>query len=575
MALPPTYAPDFWIFGAVDPAFMPRARELGFMGVGYWAADRDGDRIKYYFESPTLARMPWAAHFDSRKSKTTFGYAGLEKQGRGLGEYAAAAHAAGLKVMANMEGVNPYHWEAGRKEWTPELISAVATDLHDDGADRWFTECVAGWPPLFLALAETCRKIGMEYQEGDDPGYLHQWDGEQAGGFVDLRPAANLVSLYHYHYKREEMGKHASLAQMASLGYAFARTWGSPTALVFVVGTNWGEEPEHWEGLLKASFLIRALQFRVRDTMIIREDEQKAEKLDVPGMTRWAQELVAKSAQEQRPLLNVVAHLRRGAGSHWRDLASSGDAITSGAFHAGYDVAASTEPLPEADAYYVYTTGHDEAGTLDLTPEIAALFGTDKPVFLQLGGVVPRGEALTPRWREALAACGLNPEGEWAAADLPAAGTYRGRPVKCTGIYNAYALTERPKGTRLTRPAVTGDVPMEGEGVPLVVGRDRNCFIAANCLRWQMMDPIGDLLAGCGTRATSDVWGIAGEKVTALLAIHDTELDLTLPRLAAGKRLRVRTWDKHFTNTADETTTSEGRYRRPMKQYDFVLIEAE
>ncbi len=72
MALPPTYAPDFWIFGAVDPAFMPRARELGFMGVGYWAADRDGERIKYYFKSPTLERMPWASEADSRKSKTTF-----------------------------------------------------------------------------------------------------------------------------------------------------------------------------------------------------------------------------------------------------------------------------------------------------------------------------------------------------------------------------------------------------------------------------------------------------------------------------------------------------------------------
>jgi hypothetical protein len=90
-----------------------------------------------------------------------------------------------------------------------------------------------------------------------------------------------------------------------------------------------------------------------------------------------------------------------------------------------------------------------------------------------------------------------------------------------------------------------------------------------------MMDPIGDLLAGCGARASSDVWGLAGEKVTALLAVHDTELDLALPRLAAGTRLRVRTWDKYFTNTADETVTYEGRYRRPMKQYDFVLIEVE
>jgi len=568
------YQPQFWIFGSVDPNFMPRARELGFVGVGFWAADRDGERIKYYFDSPTLEQVDWACGVASDQSATTYDYAGLERQGRGLAEYAVRAHAAGLKVMANMEGVNPYHWEAGRTKWTPEIISGVAEDLHRGGADRWFTECVAGWPALFEALAATCRRIGMEYQEGSDPGYLHQWDSETGGFFVRLAPQASMVSMYHYHYKRDEMGKLASLAQEGSLAYAFARGWGLPTALVYTVGHDWGESPEDWEGILKASIIIRALQFRTRDIMIIGETEEKARQLDVPGMTRWLRELVAKQQEERRPLLNVVAHLRTGAGSHWRDLATSGDAIASGAFHAGWDVVATTAPLSAADAYYVYTAGADQQGVLDLTPGITALFAGDKPVFLQIGWALPSGAALTPAWREALSRCGVDPAGAFEEGNLPSTGTYEGQRLRYTGVYTAYTLTDRRHGALVPTEAITGDVLASGDSVPLIVGRGDKYLIPANCLSWQMMYPIGHLLSGSGALPSSDVWGIAGEQVSAFLAIHDTVLEVTLPRLSAGRRLRLRQWDRRHQQTHEELLTYTGSLRRDMAQFDFVLIEA-
>jgi len=568
------YHPQFWIFGAVRPEFMPTARELGFAGVGYWAADREGERIRYYFNSPTLQQVDWASQVPGSESETTYEYGGLAKQGKGLAEYAARAHAAGLKVMANMEGVNPYHWKAGREKWTPEIISGVARDLHKEGADRWFTECVAGWPPLFEALAKTCREIGMEYQEGSDPSYLHSWDSETGGSYPDLQPQAGLVSMYHYHYKRDEMGKLASLAEEASLAYGFARAWGHPTALVYVVGSDWGESPEHWEGILKASILIRALQFRVRDIMIIRESEEQARKLDIAGTTRWVGELVARNAEEERPVLNVVAHLGRGRGSHWRDFASSGDAICSGAFHAGYDVVATTAPLSDADAYYVYTTGSDAQGTLDLTPEIVGLFEGERPVFLQIGWDLPAGDLLTAAWRRVLSACGVNPDGGSESGALPAAGLYGGLTFKYTGVHTAYELTERRHGPRLSRDAVTGEVLAEGDGVPLIVGRRGKYLIPANCISWQMMYPIGRLLSGWGVLPTSDVWGIAGKNVTALLAIHDSVLDIAIPGLAAGARIRVTQWDKYHTKIHEETCTYEGAYRRPMSQFDLIVIES-
>ena len=554
-----SYDPSFWVFGYAHPENLQLMKDLGFVGAGFWAADRDGESINYYFNSPTLRRFDWARQSQDRPN---------------LADYAAQARAAGMKVMANMEGVNPYHWEAGRTKWTPEIIGAVATDLHNDGADRWFTECVAGWPPLFLALADTGRRIGLEYQEGDDPSYLHHSNAETGQSYPTLYRRAQMVSMYHYQYRRDEMGKLASLAEEGSLAYGFARGWGLPTVLVYTVGHDWGELPEYWEGILKPSILIRALQFRVNDIMLIGVDEEKARRADVSGMKQQIAELVAKNAQERRPLLNVVVHLRVGEDAHWRDYASSGDAITSGAFHAGWDVVSSTEPLPDADAYYLYTTGADEHGTLDLTPEMAQLFASEKPVFLQLGFNIPSGGGLTANWRKALAACGVDPEATFSDGDMPAAGTYKDSPFRYTGVFTAYELTERMHGALIPRSAITGTVSAEGDGVPLIVSNGNKHLIPANCIRWQMMGPISDLLGHCGVSASSDVWGIAGEKVTVLLATHDTELNIVIPRLPKGAEVRVTQRDKHYQLTYQDTVTYTGSFGRAMKQFDSIVIEA-
>jgi hypothetical protein len=89
-----------------------------------------------------------------------------------------------------------------------------------------------------------------------------------------------------------------------------------------------------------------------------------------------------------------------------------------------------------------------------------------------------------------------------------------------------------------------------------------------------MMGPIGDLLAGCGVKASSDVWGIAGETVTVLLATHDTELDMVVPKLTNGAKIRVTQWDKHHQVTYQDTVTYAGSYQRGMKQFDSILLEA-
>ena len=89
-----------------------------------------------------------------------------------------------------------------------------------------------------------------------------------------------------------------------------------------------------------------------------------------------------------------------------------------------------------------------------------------------------------------------------------------------------------------------------------------------------MMYPIGHLLAGAGASSSSDVWGVAGEKVTALLAIHDTELDLVIPKLKAGAEIRVTQWDRQHRKIYEQDITYDGGYRRPMRQFDLIVIEA-
>ena len=77
----------------------------------------------------------------------------------------------------------------------------------------------------------------------------------------------------------------------------------------------------------------------------------------------------------------------------WNRYFNSGDAITSGAFNAGYNVIVSDKVVP-ADAYYIYAKGGDNE---NLPPDVIELFNADKPVFIQCGGNIPNGKSYYSR----------------------------------------------------------------------------------------------------------------------------------------------------------------------------------
>ena len=126
-----------------------------------------------YFKSSYLASQEWAVIKND-----------------GLTPLIKAAHNKGLKVMINMEGINPYHWE--QNHWTKENIRKVAVDLAATGVDAVFEECFEVKPEVFISLATELKSKGVEYVSGTDPMLLRE------ANFSALWPETGTVNIYNY-----------------------------------------------------------------------------------------------------------------------------------------------------------------------------------------------------------------------------------------------------------------------------------------------------------------------------------------------------------------------------------------
>ncbi len=389
------YSPRYWLEGGGEA--WNRAEEggtaglaaacsdiyaRGWRGILYWGADRDGARMNYYFRSPSLERQSWAV----------FKRDGLTSRVR-------AAHASGLKLMINIEGVNPWHWK--KNQWTAENIAGVADDLASAGVDAVFEECFEVKPSVFMSMAKTLRARGVDYISGTDPMLFRE------AHFAALWPLTGTIDIYNYYLKRDKIFNIATLAQHGSLGFGWAKYWGKPTSLISPLNRNWGIPGEYSPAVVSYLCMIRALQFRLDNFIIF----GGLDAFDPIATQAWIGRYVGKQ-ETDRPLLDIVVLLKKqteSSGSEainvgWNRLFNSGDAITSGAFNAGYNIVVSDRVFP-ADAYWIYSTG----GGDDVLPaEVVALFDSNKPVFLQCGNAIPSGSGITPGWKAALERCGID-----------------------------------------------------------------------------------------------------------------------------------------------------------------------
>ncbi|MBN9299218.1 MAG: hypothetical protein J0I41_19610 [Filimonas sp.] len=563
------YNPRFWVDRVADDdinqqTVVADVYSKGWGGIIYWGGNFEGVTMNYFFNSPFLQKQSWA-----------------KKRKDGLTPLVATAHSKGLKVMVNIEGVNPYHWQ--QHKWTPSSIAAVAGDLATAGADAVFEECFEVRPDVFLSLANTLRSNNMSYVSGTDPMLLRE------SNFVKLWPATGMVNLYNYYLKRGKLFTVATLAQNGSLGLAWAKYWNKPTAMMSPMDRDWGIAPEYAPAVVQYICMIRALQFRVDNCMIL----GGMGSFDPIATKAWMQEYVNKQ-EKDRPLMNVVVLFDKGKpernNDNWNLLFNSGDAITSGTFNAGYNVVVSDSVLA-ADAYWVFANG----GRNDSLPQaVIDLFKTNKPVFLQAANELPSGPAIEPGWKNVLAKCGVDgtkkmqyagnsnkssdvslPEDQ--SEELPYTGYYKNQYLWFTGA-DMQRGKEIREGAIIPEEAIKGVVhayPNKTYGkAPYIVGQGNKYLVTLNALNWEVAYPISNLLSGAGILPASNVWGILGKNVTALLAIEATELNMEIPGVTEGAKLHVMVYDKFKNKTQDEVITYKKPYRQFLKEYDFILIES-
>ncbi len=554
------YTPEFWCWDAGYTS-VNFCKTQGFDGIGLFGAKKiDENNFEYYFPSPTLDNESWAVE-------------GTDTFTTGI----AQAQAAGLKFFANLEDINPYVWPKGASVFTPAILQGMMQDVHDAGADRWFDECFGKYSDFFTVLAGKAKSLGMEYQSGADPNYIWQTirGHEQSDSdFPTLFSQANPLSMYCYHLDRQTLCNN-SLAQNGALGFGFAKTWNKRTSMVYTISENWGIDPAYWRGTFSAVARILALQFRVDDFMMAEvRNEAAMDNFSISDLKADMGSCVAAQAPG-RPVLDVVIYLETPQDAdEWVGVETQGDAVTWGAFQAGYDVQSSTLPLDNADAYYVVTRGCGwQRETLDLPQAVVDLFSSGKKVFLQCMNTIPSGDDLTANWDTVLSECGVSAAGTaFSYVDMPQNGTFDGKTVRFTGFDTNEAWWRCEKGTKIPKSCITGDIYAATGDIPHVIGRD-NCYLVTDIsLHAQASYVISRLLSGWSVEPDSDMWGIAGKNICALVACSDTTCKINIPQMADGSTIQVKQYDKFNVLQADESLTYEAPFTRNLAQFDSLVI---
>lgn len=559
------YNPKYWYEGGINQKSISTDTSLtakvdsvsakGWHAITFWGAEYNGASMTYYFKSQFLEKQSWAVFAGDRLSPVI-----------------QAAHKKGLKVMMNLEGVNPYNWADNK--WTEENIREVAADIAVTGVDAVFEECFEVKPEVFVSLARALKSRGVEYISGTDPMLLRE------ASFASLWPETSIIDIYNYYFKRDKLYSISTLAQHGSLGYGWAKYWGKPTSLISPINRNWGIANDYTAAIVPYLCMIRSLQFRLDNFIIFGGNA-----FDPIATDKWIKEYVGKQ-DKKKPLMNIVVLLdkdptypgNKKISSGWNRLFNSGDAITSGALNAGYDIIVSDKVVP-ADAYWIYAKG----GQDDILPkEVVSLFKTAKPVFIQSATTIPSGENISSDWNTVLKSCGVDGTKAFNYNHkdediLPYTGYYKNTYLRFTGSDIQHG-TDLRAGTIIPNSAVSGNIyclpnKTYGKG-PFITGKNNKYVVALTALNWEVAYPISDILSGGGILPSSNVWGVVGKDVTALLAIETTELEMNIPGLPEGSKIHVVIWDKMKNKKTEETITYKSPYKHFLNEYDLILIDA-
>lgn len=547
-----------------------------------WAVENGYKRVmvksvrgnQYQFTSPTL--------------EATGAY---EFVGEKLSPFVDLVHERGLKLIVNIEGINP-HFSLNNPflgkvhEFTEQEISSICRELLAIGVDGLAEEDFDAAPDHLRVISQICREnnlIHIHFTNNSVICGYNYWHSVPRTVFEVYKGLDEIQSL-DYTWDRTNCRVCGSF-QGNTMVYAVAKGLG----LKLDLKTAWGAELSYTasydqgenEGrvrwvqqsptVMQHLMFIRALQFKLNSIAICFWADPPS-LIDISGHRNLIDKYTAM--QVTKPILNIVIPLTYD--DNWRHLQYSSEAICSGGLLAGYDIVATDHVLPEADAYYVVTKGYSGTETKDISNEVMHLFNTDKPVFLQCVDYVPYGQHLTANWTTVLSQVGLRLEdARFEPGELPRGGIFNGSTHQYGGYqFGSKSFPRRQlihQGTVIPEGAVTGDILSQQDNVPYVLGNNGKYLFTGSCLNFENSFVIANLL-GNTLQRPADVFGVVGKRVSAFYAVNNTALEINLPSKSSS--IHITRYNHCGDKTQDERVGYSSPYSADMLQGDLLIIEA-
>ena len=500
-----SYAPLFGIhsdgtelidqFDSMD-AFVDSCREKGYSIILFNALPWE-----YYFVSPTLNKLGWEFGKDM------------------LTPLIERAHEENIKVFVDVQSL-AWKLREDYSDWpgnspSVEDVTDVVRELISYGVDGISEEeFLAKW---FAPVYEVCKENGVTYLHKGIPYDVAWFCNESSTAFEAYSNCSVLMT--EDYYMNDDLARNSMMPSFADgLGKPY---WMKSCPDDWALGSI-----ENMENVM----LMRMVQYHPDYIFAMIYNRTDFEDFEPSSLFPVIQNYII---DEEKPVCDVVVYLTSEAGTNddpkdmdpWQLLDVSFSAIANGIMASGYRVVVTSEPVKDADAYYIYTRGGwwDESNVLDLPDSIVNLFHGNKTVFLEVGSTLP---ASTSNWQDVRSRIGISNtvfDTEFGE-NHPVDGVYRG--VTYTHLSDDWFLFNKIKPCD-----VWGEVLSTcryGGNTYVLASRDDNrIFINGAGLDFDAGFLISNIL-GDGLQSPSRCISTTGI-VSTFYATDDTSLHVKLP----------------------------------------------
>ena len=462
---------------------------------------------EYYFVSPTLNRLGWEFGEDL------------------LSPMIERAHEKGIKVFVDIQSLawkirEDFEDWPGNAPSTSDVVNIVS-ELISHGVDGISEEMfLADW---FSPVYNICNENGVMYLHKGIPYDVAWFCNESSTAFEAYSNCSVLMT--EDYYANDDLARNCIVP-------SFASSLNKP---------YWAKScPEDWAlgsiTNMENVLLMRMVQYHPDYIFAMIYNRSDFDEFNPAFMPSLIQNYIV---DEDKPVCDIVVYLTNEAGTDdspkdfdpWQLLDVGFSAIANGIMASGYRIEITSEPMENADAYYVYTRGGwwDETNILDLPDSIVNLFYGNKTVFLEVGGVLP---ASTPNWKSIRSRIGI-------ASDKTFDTIFdENHPVD--GVYDGIAYTHLSDNWFLFNNIKISDVwgeilstcSYEGNTYVLALRDGNRIFINGAGLDFNASFLISSILSD-GLQSPSNCISATG-LVSTFYATDDTPIHIKLPYNASS-----------------------------------------